>query len=76
MSDTNLGATAQSSKRNGILDIVINESGDVVDAIVRQSLMPTYDALVASSARRWKYQPAMKDGKPVRYVKTIALVVP
>jgi len=67
---------AQSSHKNGILDIVINESGDVVDAIVRQSLMPTFDALVASNARHWKYRPAMKDGTPVRYVKTIALVVP
>jgi hypothetical protein len=67
---------AQSSHRNGILDIVISESGEVVDAVVRQSLMPAYDTLVAASARHWKYRPAMKDGVPVRYVKTIALVVP
>jgi tetratricopeptide (TPR) repeat protein len=67
---------AKTSHRNGILDIVINESGDVVDAIVRQSLMPSFDSIVASSARRWKYRPAMMNGTPVRYVKTIALVVP
>jgi tetratricopeptide (TPR) repeat protein len=67
---------AQSSHKNGILDVVINETGDVVDAIVRQPLMPAYDGIVVSSARRWKYRPAMKDGVPVRYVKTIALVVP
>jgi hypothetical protein len=67
---------AQSTHRSGILDIVISEKGEVVDAVVRQSLMPAYDTLVAASARRWKYRPAMKDGAPVRYVKSIALVVP
>jgi hypothetical protein len=67
---------AQSTHRNGILDIVISETGEVVDAVVRQSLMPAYDVLVAATARHWKYRPAMKDGVPVRYVKTIALVVP
>jgi len=67
---------AQSTRKSGILDVVIDESGDVVDAIVRQPLMPAFDALVASSARRWKYRPATLGGVPVRFVKTIALIVP
>jgi hypothetical protein len=67
---------AQSARKNGILEVVIDESGDVVDAIVRQPLMPAFDALVASTARRWKYRPATLGGVPVRYVKTISLVVP
>jgi len=67
---------AQTAHRSGILDVIIDESGDVVDAIVRQPLMPAFDALVVSSARRWKYRPATLGGVPVRYVKTIALVVP
>jgi hypothetical protein len=67
---------AQTTRKNGILDVIINESGDVVDAIVRQPLMPAFDQLVASTARRWKYRPAMLGGVPVRYVKTIALIVP
>jgi len=67
---------AQSSHKSGILDVIIDESGDVVDAIVRQPLMPAFDSLVASTARRWKYRPATLGGVPVRYVKTIALIVP
>jgi hypothetical protein len=67
---------AQTTRKSGILDVVIDESGDVVDAIVRQPLMPAFDQLVASSARRWKYRPAMLGGVPVRFVKTIVLVVP
>jgi hypothetical protein len=67
---------AQTTRKSGILEVTIDESGDVVDAIVRQPLMPAFDQLVASSARRWKYRPAMLGGVPVRYVKTIALIVP
>ena len=67
---------AQTTHKSGILEVTIDESGDVVDAVVRQPLMPAFDQLVASSARRWRYRPAMLGGVPVRYVKTIALVVP
>jgi hypothetical protein len=67
---------AQTTRKSGILEVVIDESGDVVDAIVRQPLMPAFDQLVASTARRWKYRPATVAGVPVRYVKTIVLVVP
>jgi hypothetical protein len=74
--NTVMARIAQSSHRNGLLDIIISETGEVVDAVIRQSLMPAYDALVTDSARHWKYRPAMNDGVPVRYVKTIALVVP
>ena len=58
----------------GVLDVVIDETGAVVDAtdpsLGERRLRQRHPA----SARRWKYQPAMKDGVPVRYVKTIALI--
>ena len=57
-----------------MLDIVIDESGHVVDASIRQSLHSAYDALLVRSAGRWKYEPATIDGVPVRFVKTIVLV--
>jgi hypothetical protein len=61
-------------RTSGLLDVVIDESGRVVDATIRQSLSTSFDALIVHSARRWRYQPAMKDGRPVRYVKTLVLV--
>ena len=61
-------------KTTGMIDIVIDESGDVVDATIRQSLNSSFDTLIVRSARRWKYRPAMKDGVPVRYLKTLVLV--
>jgi Gram-negative bacterial TonB protein C-terminal len=59
---------------NAILDVLIDERGDVMDAIIRKSLNPSFDNLVAGAARRWKYRPAVKDGVAVRYTKTIVLV--
>jgi len=59
---------------SGMIDLVIDESGNVIDATIRQSLNASFDTLMVRSARRWKYRPAMKDGVPVRYVKTLVLV--
>jgi hypothetical protein len=61
-------------KSNGIVDLVIDETGRVVDATMRQSLNSTFDTLVVRTARNWKYRPAMKDGVAVRYLKTLILV--
>ena len=59
---------------NAILDVFIDEKGDVMDAIVRKSLNSSFDNLMTGAARRWKYQPAMKDGVGVRYTKTVVLI--
>ena len=68
-----LRAIMRSTKKTGVLDIVIDESGHVVDVTMRQSLHAAYDSMVVRSAARWKYQPATVDGVPVRFVKTIVL---
>ena len=65
---------AKTIKARGMLDLVIDESGRVVDATVRQSMNSAIDALVVRAARNWKYRPALKDGEPVRYAKTLLLV--
>ena len=43
-----------------------------MDATIRQSVNVGFDSAILRSARRWKYRPAMKDGVPVRYLKTLA----
>jgi TonB family protein len=69
-----LAKITRSAGRTGIIDVVIDEAGAVVDVIVRVSVHPALDRLVADTARRWRYEPAMKDGAPVQFVKTIAFV--
>jgi hypothetical protein len=59
---------------SGLVDLLIDETGRVLEATIRQSLNPSFDAMIVQSARRWKYRPATKDGVPVRYVKTLLLV--
>jgi len=69
-----LQSIARAVHARGLLDLVIDETGRVVDARIRQSLNASFDPLVLRSARDWKYRPAVKDGVPVRFVKTILLV--
>jgi TonB family protein len=61
--------------RTGTIDVVIDERGAVEDVTVRQSVNAAYDALLVAAARTWRYQPARKDGVPVRFVKTVAVNV-
>jgi TonB family protein len=59
----------------GVLEVVVNEDGQVESAAIRVSINPRYDRLVLDAARMWRYQPAMRDGKPVKYRKMIQVAV-
>jgi hypothetical protein len=72
--DQQLQTIARSTKKTGMFDIVIDESGRVVETTVRRSLNASFDSLLARTATRWRYQPARKDGVPVKFVKTIVLI--
>ena len=56
-----------------ILEITINESGDVMNAVLRKQFHPSYDPQLVKAAMSWKYEPARRAGVPVRYVKLIAI---
>jgi TonB family protein len=66
-------ALVRNLHRTGTIDVVIDERGSVEDVIVRQSINAAFDAWVVAAVRTWKYRPAMKDGVPVRYVKTVVI---
>jgi hypothetical protein len=57
----------------GVFDLIIDETGAVQQATVRTSFHPVYDALVIAQSRSWKYLPAMRNGVPVRYRKSIQI---
>jgi TonB family protein len=59
---------------SAVVEVVIDEKGDVVDATIIKSVNTSFDNIVIGAARRWKYRPALKDGVAVRYVKTLILV--
>ena len=59
----------------GILEVVVSEKGEVESSNLRQSVNPVYDKLILSASRNWKYQPAMRDGQPVKYLKVIQITL-
>jgi TonB family protein len=60
--------------KSGILEIVIDEEGNVERAVMLDRVNPIFDALVLDVTRTWKYRPAMRGGVAVRYIKTISIV--
>jgi len=63
-------------ERTGVLFIVIDERGGVESAIITEPLDRTYDSMVLAAARTWTYQPATRNGAPVKYRKRIQLTLP
>jgi hypothetical protein len=63
-------------ERTGVLFIVNDEHGGVESAIITEPLDRTYDQMVLAAARTWTYQPAMRNGAPVKYRKRIQLTLP
>ena len=64
----------KATKTSAVVELVIDEKGDVVDATIIKSVNTSFDNIVLGAARRWKYRPALKDGVAVRYLKTLILV--
>ena len=59
--------------RSGMLEIIIDETGEVESATIRMSVNPVYDRLVLATARSWRYKPATLAGEPVKFRKMVQL---
>ena len=59
----------------GLLEVVIDEAGAVESAAMLASIDPHYDRLAVQAARTWQFQPAVLNGVPVKYRKTIYIDV-
>ena len=59
--------------REGSLELIINEGGEVESVLMRVSFTPLYDRLVVAAAADWQYKPATINGVPVKYRKTIQI---
>jgi len=59
----------------GVVEVVVDETGIVESATLRQSVNPQYDAVVLAAAKTWLYKPASLDGTPVKYRKMIQVVL-
>jgi hypothetical protein len=53
--------------RPGVVEVVIDELGKVVFASTKISVNPVYDRFAISTAKTWKYRPAVRNGVAVKY---------
>jgi TonB family protein len=60
---------------NGRLEIVVAEDGTVDEAEVVQSSFAAYDDELLRAVNEWRYEPARKGDRPVRYRRVIDFVL-
>jgi hypothetical protein len=53
----------------------VNEKGAVETVTLLDPVWPTYDSVLLLAAKAWRYEPAVKDGKPVKFKKVLAISV-
>ena len=56
---------------SGAIVVTIDERGEVTDAEIVESIYPLYNQELVRYARRWKYEPALRDGRPVLSQKRV-----
>jgi len=59
----------------GTLDIVVSATGEVGSVRLVKSIHPMYDTMLLAAAKRWRYKPATRDGKPVAFVRQLTVNV-
>jgi hypothetical protein len=57
----------------GVLEVIIDESGTVEQALIRVPLNAAYDRQAVIAAKGWIYQPATLNGKPVKFRKAVQI---
>lgn len=66
---------AAQARDHGLLEVLIDEQGRVINMTLRISLHPMYDPLLLAAARDWKYKPARVEGLPVKFRKLIQITL-
>ena len=51
----------------GSLEVVVDEQGRVSSATMVKPITPTFDRLLLTAAKDWRFEPAMMAGRPVKY---------
>ena len=57
----------------GVLRLLIDRSGAVESVAMPSGTRPQYDQALLRAAREWRFQPARRQGLPVRYLKVVEI---
>ena len=60
---------------SGVLEVLIDETGAVSSATMAQRINIIYDQVLLNAAKHWRYRPAQRGGQPVKYRKSINVVL-
>lgn len=58
----------------GAVDVVIDEQGRVIDARIYLSVNRVFDTVLLQSVSQWRFEPATKGGRPVKYRRVTGVV--
>jgi TonB family protein len=59
----------------GVIELVIDEDGQVDRARLVERIAPFYDQAIVEAAYKWRFEPALRDGKPVRFRHLVQLIL-
>lgn len=60
---------------SGVVEFVVDEAGAVLTPAMQIGIDPMFDQMVIAAAKKWQYQPATLEGKPVKYIKRLTITV-
>jgi hypothetical protein len=70
-----LPAADPAARGTNTMELLIDETGAVQHAKLTSTPMRMSDMMLLSPAKTWKFHPALKDGRPVKYRLTMSWVV-
>ena len=59
---------ADTAPSDSYVEVVVDERGEVTQVRLRSSDLSLNDRMIVAAAKAWQFEPAMKDGRPVKYV--------
>ena len=57
----------------GTLELLIDEKGNVETVALSEPVWPPYDLALLQAAKQWHYQPAVRQGKPVKFKRILVI---
>jgi hypothetical protein len=60
----------------GRLELVVDRNGEVETVRLETPVNGYHDRMIVSAAKAWRYRPAMRKGRPVRYSMVMSITLP
>ena len=64
------------ANRVGTVELIVGRLGDVEFVKLYTPLNRYHERMIVSAVKAWRYQPATKDGRPVRFRLTVTINLP